>query len=118
MKALEDGGTIKGKPWLKIPTAAAQKDGGADKWAGKRAPNSWIWPTMTMVNWPNKPKPKHLWIVSTSIKGAKGKLTLLYMLTQSVRLRPHHTFATLNTMMEPRLLELGREAMAVVVRES
>lgn len=113
IKQLEDGGVVKGNPWLKIPTRAAQTPSGADRWPSGKAPNSFIWPTKKMVNFKGG-RPKRPWIVTA----AGGKLTLLYMLTTSVTLRPHHTFATLNRAMGERMLELGRGAMAAIVREA
>ena len=100
LKVLEDGGTVEGKPWLRIPTAAAQKPSGADKWPGMKAPNSFVYPTRRMVNF-KAGRPKNLWVVRSAGKG-RG-LEKLYLLKPSVTLKPHHTFRTLDAALQPKM---------------
>jgi len=117
MRALEAGGVVQGKPWLKIPTAAVQTPSGAIKQefsARGKQPGTFIWPNKRTPNL--QARIKTLWIARAK-PGKRGGLQLLWMLKRSVTLKPHRSFATLSTALAPKLLTMGRETLAVVVQE-
>lgn len=114
MRQLEDGGTVTGTPWLKIPTAAAQKPAGDPRYAAnEKVEGSFIWPTSKMVNFKGEyGRPKNLWIVRR--KG--DRLEKLYMLKRSVTHKAHRAFATLRDMMNGPTERAGNTIAAAVVK--
>lgn len=112
MAILEEGGTIHGHPWLRIPTKAAQTPSGVDRLAGASArslPGGFIWPNRSQKG---KVAAKNLWVATAD----RGKLTLWYMLTKEVTIKPHRIFQNAANDMAPRIAELcGNKVAAEVV---
>lgn len=91
-KLFEEGGTVRGKPYLRIPTAVMQTGAGVDRNAGRSArtiPNTFIL----------KSKRGNLWIAEGGTTRSKlaselnGVPLLLYMLVRSVNFRKRQPFA-------------------------
>lgn len=107
MAMLEQGGTIHGKPWLRIPTGRAQTPSGVDRLAGTSArslPGGFIWPSRRQKT----RRAKNLWVATNE----GGKLTLWYMLTKGVTIKAHKPFQTAVAIMEPRVRELCGDKVA------
>lgn len=90
----ERGGTVHGKPWLRIPTAAAQRAiSGTDPLGGKSARSL---PNTTII----RSKAGKLWIAEVGTGRSKraaeinGVPLLLFLLVPSVTFRPRRMFAS------------------------
>lgn len=118
MKLHEEGGTITGKPWLRIPTRVMQRPGsGTDALAGKSArslPNTFIL----------KSKSGNLWIAEGGTPRAKlaqelnGVPLLLYMLVHSITLRARRPFAGTLARVRGRVGKLFGAMFTATVRGS
>lgn len=113
MKTLEDGGTVRptsGK-FLRIPTAAMQTPSGVDRLMGRSArtiAGAFIYPTKAQVASDKFRGNKGLrWL---AIGGRDGRLTLLYLLKESVTIKAHHLFRTMNQRVQPVVARLLGEA--------
>lgn len=111
VRDLEDGATVHGNPWVKIPTAQAQTPAGVDRFLGRRVPGGFVWPTKRMKNFANG-RPKNLWIAAVR----DGALRLFYMLRGSVKLKAHHSFGIMRARLEPRVRLYLAEATARLVK--
>ena len=106
---LEEGGTISGKQYLRIPTAAAQTAGGSDRNRGRSLRDV---PGLFLL----RSKRGKLWAAMSTHRGRA--ITLLYLLVRSVTMRPRGLFAAVAREMEPVLRALGGERVASVVRKA
>ncbi len=82
MKLHEEGGTVHGKPWLRIPTKTMQTPAGVDRMAGRSIRS--ITEAFLL-----KSKAGKLWSV---IRDRAGQLVFLYLLVRSVRMRARRPF--------------------------
>jgi hypothetical protein len=98
MRPHERGMTIHGKPWLRIPTAAAQTGAGVDRYAGRSARDI---PGAFLL----KSRAGNLWI---ALRTAGGTLQLLYLLKRVVRLRERAPMRTALHAVRPELRALFR----------
>lgn len=105
----EQGGTIQGRQFLRIPTRAAQTAGGMDRNAGRSIrdiPGSFLM----------RSRAGNLW---AAVRASGDSVpTLLYMLVRSVTQRARGIFATVRREIEPQIAALGRVEVAAVVRHA
>jgi hypothetical protein len=110
LKLHESGGTVRGtspQGYARVPTAAAQTGAGVDRWAGmsiRDIPGAFLMRSATGRLW--------------AAMGAGNRLRFLYLLVKSVTLKPRHIFERVKRQNEPRVVELMRSEVAVVVREA
>lgn len=110
VKLHEEGGTVQGNQYLRIPTAAAQKPSGEDRWAGLSAvhiPGSFI----------QRLRKGSLWIMQASARKS-GRVTFLYLLVRRVVHRGRGMLAAVAGEMPPVLQALGLQGVGVVVRKA
>lgn len=100
----EEGGTIAGRQYLRIPTVNAQTGAGVDRYLGmsiRDIAGAFLF----------RSKAGNLWAATRS----GGALTLLYLLKRSVTLRPRHMFARSLERSRPSInAELSRAATTIV----
>jgi hypothetical protein len=104
MKLHELGGTITGKPWLRIPTRASQTAAGVDRLAGVSA-------RTIAGGFIFRSKAANLWIAAR--QGAN--LVLLYLLRRSVTLRARHIFRDSLRRMTPFIRAEFKSAVGRIV---
>ena len=92
VKAHEDGATIMGSPYLRIPLAAAQTASGQDRNVGRSVRGL---PDLFVM----KSKRGNLFLA----RGAGRALELLYLLVRSVHLPARHMFKTVTERTRPRV---------------
>lgn len=116
MAALENGATISGNQFLRIPLAAAQTAQGVDRYAGMSAraiPNTFILRTLGGRLFVAQNEGK---VARGSASQFKGRVTLLYLLVHSVTLKGHHTFQRASEDAGPTLAQLfGSDVRQVIV---
>lgn len=102
----EQGGTIHGAQYLRIPTVNAQTGAGVDRYAGmsiRGIPGSFLFRSAA----------GNLWAAVRD----SGALKLLYLLKRSVTLRPRRMFAATLDRQRPAInAELRRAVTSVVAR--
>lgn len=110
VRQLEEGGTVGPPPgfqYLRIPTASAQTDRGADRWAGssiRSIPGAFL----------RRFKTGRLWALRS--KGKNG-VELLYLLVRSYTTRGRHMFADTKRETEPAVLrEMNGQVSLVVAK--
>lgn len=105
----ETGGTITGRQFLRIPTAAAQTRGGEDRNKGRSIrdiPGAFLFRSGDGKLW-------------AAFRGAgDSKVTLLYLLVRSIRLRGRGLFAATAQEIEPQIREIGNAEIRPIVREA
>lgn len=104
LRVQEEGGSIQGSPYLRIPLAAAQTAAGQDRLVGASArqlPGGFIF----------RSKSGELFIATSD----RGRLELHYLLKRSVRLRGRHAFRESAKRMRAtvRSLIAGRVSIAL-----
>lgn len=99
----ETGGTIQGRQFLRIPTAAAQTAGGQDRNAGRSIRNV---PGLFLF----RSEAGKLW---AAVREA-DRLTLLYLLVRSVTLRGRGIFAATEREARPQIAALGNAEVRIV----
>lgn len=110
LKLHEEGATVRGtspRGWARIPTAAAQTGAGVDRWAGmsiRDIPGAFL----------RRSQSGRLW----ALMNDAGRLVALYLLVQSVKLRPRAIFARVRRESEPRVVEVMRAEVDLVVRSA
>jgi len=100
----EKGGTIQGRQFLRIPTAAAQTGGGQDRNAGRSIrdiPGSYLF----------RSKAGKLW---AAVNDASGEQSLLYLLVRSITYRGRGIFATVEREVQPLVRALGNAEVKIV----
>jgi hypothetical protein len=108
VKHLNEGGTVLGKQYLRIPTAAAQLGSGQDRNAGRSIrdiPGAFLQRTRTGKLWAMAP-------------GPGGSVTFLYLLVRQVHHRPRHFLEATAKEMEPEMVSMGLEGVSALVRKA
>lgn len=117
MKLHEQGGTVQGKPWLRIPTAVMQTAAGVDRLAGRSARTL---PNTTII----KSRKGALWIAEVGTPRSRlaaelnGVPLLLYKLVRSVTLRPRRIFTETLKRNRPKLRSMFGSMFTATVRGS
>lgn len=118
VRRAELGGVVNGSPFLRIPTREAQTPGGVDRNPGSVRGIAGYFVIRSHAG--------RLWIASNTgvgggigpaTRGSRGtqRLTLLYLLVRSVRIRPRTIFARTTARVTPVIkATLGTEISAVV----
>lgn len=117
MRFLEEGGAVIGKPYLRIPLAAAQTPQGVDRFKGtsiRQIPGAFLLRTLG----------GRLFAVrSLSRRGAGGQATgrsrgleWLYYLVRNVKVRGRHIFEASRRDVEPQVAALYRNLITRTVR--
>ena len=104
---LEEGGTIQGNPFLRIPTGAAKTAQGVDRWAGRSIrdiPGAFLQRTRRGALW--------------AMQAFARRVTFLYLLVRSVRVRGRHVFARARADAEPEIARRFKGAVETVVRRA
>lgn len=106
---LEDGGTVTGKQFLRIPLANAQTAQGVDRWTGtsiRDIPGAFLIRTLR----------GNLFAVREAGGSRSRRLDFLYMLVRKVRLKGRHLFRHARLAAQPAVERLVRGAVTQVVR--
>jgi hypothetical protein len=98
---LEEGGTIHGRPWLKIPLRAAQTAAGVDR--GRRIANSFIL----------RSRRGNLFVAR---RATRVRLDLFYLLKHSVHMEGRHMFRESARRIEPQVGRLFEVAIRTATR--
>jgi hypothetical protein len=105
----EVGGTIHGRQFLRIPTAAAQTLGGQDRNVGRSIrdiPGSFLFRSNAGKLW-------------AAVRGAgDSQITLLYLLVRRVTHRARGLFAAVEREVRPKIVALGAAEVRTVVRDA
>lgn len=104
----ETGGTIHGRQYLRIPTAAAQTAGGQDRNVGRSIrdiPGAYLF----------RSEAGKLW---AAVNDSGGRQTLLYLLVRSVTQRGRGIFAAVRNESQPLITALGGAQVSVAVRSA
>jgi len=105
---LEEGGTVYGRPYLRVPTAAAKTAQGVDRFAGRsirEIAGAFLQRSRRGILW--------------AMRAVGGRaVELLYMLVRSVRIRGRHVFARARADAEPEIARVSNGAVAAVVRKA
>ena len=115
MKLHEEGGTIHGKPWLRVPTKIMQTPAGVDVLTGRSARTL---PNTTVI----KSKAGNPWIVEVGTARSKlaqefqGFPLMLYMLVKSVKMRARRPFAKCIERMRPKVRALFSGRVTATMR--
>lgn len=117
IRFLEQGGPVIGKPYLRIPLAAAQTPQGVDRWAGtsiRQIPGAFLLRTLGG---------KLFAVRQSSSRGADGAVTgrnrgleFLYYLVRNIHVRGRHVFEASRREVEPQVAALYRGLVSRVVR--
>jgi hypothetical protein len=105
----EFGGTVRGKPYLRIPTGYAKTPSGVDRYAGISAraiPNTAIFRS--------RAGNLFVWEVGSARAKASGRAIPLYLLKTSVKLRARHMFKNALTKNRSYIHEQFRGVVAYV----
>jgi hypothetical protein len=117
MKLHEEGGVVRGNPWLRIPTRIMQTASGVDRNAGRSA--STIPNTMVLTSKKGNP-----WVVEVGTARSKlaaaiqGFPLMLYMLVREVNLRARKPFGKCLERMRPKVRTLFSGRFSAVVRSN
>lgn len=103
MKLHEEGGTVSGKPYLRIPTRAMQTAAGVDRNAGRSIKGQ---PGMFLL----RSKAGNLWAAMRQ----GGTLVLAYLFKFQIRLRARHMFRAAKRRNEPGILARMRAVTASI----
>lgn len=108
--AHDEGATITGNPYLRIPLAAAQTPAGQDRNVGHSVRGL---PGLFVI----KSRAGNLFLVRRV--GKRGRLEFLYLLKRSVTLKPRHMFEVVAARMQPVVeASVGGQVSASVRRAS
>lgn len=106
---MEDGGTIHGNQYLRIPLAAAQTAQGVDRWAGmsiRDIPGAFLVRTLR----------GRLFAAREAGGTRSRRIELLYMLKRSVTHRGRKVFETSRRDAEPRVVKIMGDAALEIVK--
>lgn len=107
VKMQDQGGTVHGRQYLRIPTAAAQTPGGQDRNAGRSLrdlPGLYLFRSHSGKLW------------AAVRPSGDSQPILLYLLVRQVKLRARHFFAAVEHEVQPLIAALGNAEVATVVR--
>lgn len=107
----EEGGTISGGKLKRIPTAAAQTPGGADRFAGRSIRDI---PGAFLI----RSQAGKLWAVQPQGGAKSGRLTFLYLLVPSVKQRGRHLFRETARDLNHAAVASAQPEVARVVRRA
>jgi hypothetical protein len=116
VKLHEEGGTIHGtspRGFLRIPTAAAQSPSGAEqqRFAGRSL-------RAVAGLFAVRTRGGRLWIAERQGGPGSERITLLFLLKQTARMRPRGIFAAVRAEMERELLALGQVEATLLVAKA
>jgi hypothetical protein len=114
VRMLEFGGVIKGRPFLSIPLAASQTPTGQDRYAGRKIPGAFIWPSKKQKRGSLK-RIKNLYVVRP---GTGGGLEFMRILLRSVRIRPHMMFASSTARVRSKVERMFHDGVRVAIRQA
>lgn len=111
VKLHEEGGTVTGNQFLRIPTANALTAGGVDKNAGRSVRGL---PGYRVI----RTSAGRLWIVRDAGGEKSGRIEFMYLLVRSITLRARHIFAETARELEPIFVQKFREAVGITVQRA
>jgi len=117
MRIHEEGGTIHGKPWLRIPTRVMQTSAGLDRNAGRSITTI---PNTTII----KSRAGNPWVVEVGTARSRlaqeiqGFPLMLYLLKAFVKMRARRPFKRCLDRMRPKLRALFSGRFSATVRSA